>query len=186
MTRKYDSWQRLFLFCLGIFIAAAFCMKWMEGDLIANGKKFTVIGLEISYPKEEIVNIFSIMDAPVKATLRYHLSFDFIFMPGVYLGIIALAMMGRYKTGSAFIKKLLLGLGITQLIAWGCDITENIFLLKWINHPQIGNEFLAYHYIVIAKWIIAVTGIVVSIPLVIRPSRVKKNHVNPENQGQSC
>ena len=41
----YKKWQKIFLFCLGISIAAGFCMKWMESDLVANNEVFTIIGL---------------------------------------------------------------------------------------------------------------------------------------------
>jgi hypothetical protein len=33
MSTNYQNWLKLFLFCLGLFIASAFCMKWMESGL---------------------------------------------------------------------------------------------------------------------------------------------------------
>lgn len=168
MNKVYYRWQKLFLFCLGIFIAAAFCMKWMESALTAGGKLFTVIGLEISYPKQKVIEIMSSFDPGVSRILRYHLSFDFIFMPGVYLGILSLCMMAKYKTTSRKLRSFLLVLGCLQLVAWLADITENIFLLRWIYNPAIGSEYSAYHYIVIAKWVIALMGVFVATPFVLR------------------
>lgn len=155
-------------FCLGLFLAAAFCMKWMEPDLLQGGKLFTVIGLEVSYPAEKLRSILSGLDDHTRAVLRYHLSFDFIFMAGVYPGIAALCMMGRFKATSLKVKTLLSALAILQLVAWGCDITENSFLLKWIKTPDQINGFGAYHIVVWTKWILALFGALLAIPFAIK------------------
>ncbi len=156
------KWQKLFLFCLGLFAAAAFCMKWMEGDFRQGGSLFTITGLEISYPKEKVFSILTGLDDHVKAILRYHLFFDFAFMAGVYPGITALCMMARKRILNHTLKKILFALAALQLVAWGCDIYENYCLLKWLQKPVIGDEFGLYHIVVSAKWIIAVTAALLS------------------------
>lgn len=166
MSTNYKGWQRLFLFCFGLFAGTAFCMKWMEGDFIQNGQLFTIIGLEISYSKEKVLAILSGLDDPIRVILRYHLYFDFAFMLGVYPGIAALCMMAREKSGSNFARKILLSLALLQVVAFGCDITENSYLLKWIKNPVIGNEFGLYHFIVAAKWMIALLAALIAIPMV--------------------
>lgn len=168
MIANYKLWQKLFLFSLGLFAGTAFCMKWMEGDFIQNEQKFTVIGLEISYTKEKVASILSGLDEHVKTILRYHLNFDFVFMAGVYPGIAALCMMAREKSSGKIIRTILFVFAVLQLVSWGCDIFENCYLLKWIKNPVIGNEFSCYHFIVAAKWIIAIAGTLISIPLVLR------------------
>jgi hypothetical protein len=173
MNLKYKRWQKLFFWCLGIFIASAFCMKWMEPDLVSGGRSFTVIGLEITYTKQELAAILGGLDDTVKAILRYHLSFDFMFMAGVYPGIAALCMMGREKAASKTLKKILGALAVLQLLAWGCDIFENVCLLTWIKDPIIGNEFGYYHVIVWTKWILALTGALVSIPVCLKRKKNK-------------
>lgn len=166
MSTNYKGWQRLFLFCFGLFAGTAFCMKWMEGDFIQNGQLFTIIGLEISYSKEKVLAILSGLDEPIRVILRYHLYFDFAFMLGVYPGIAALCMMAREKSGSNIARKILLSLALLQVVAFGCDITENSYLLKWIKNPVIGNEFGLYHFIVAAKWMIALLAALIAIPMV--------------------
>lgn len=166
MSTNYKGWQRLFLFCFGLFAGTAFCMKWMEGDFIQNGQLFTIIGLEISYSKEKVLAILSGLDDPIRVILRYHLYFDFAFMLGVYPGIAALCMMAREKSGSNFARKILLSLALLQVVAFGCDIAENSYLLKWIKNPVIGNEFGLYHFIVTAKWMIALLAALIAIPMV--------------------
>ena len=168
MSHNIKLWRRIFLISLGLFAGTAFCMKWMEGDLIQNGEKFTVIGLEISYTKENIMTIFAGLDEHVKRILRYHLSFDFVFMAGVFPGIASLCMLARIKMTGSIIRKILLVVAMLQIVAWGCDIYENYCLLKWINDPNIGNEFIFYHIIVFTKWIIALAGVILAIPLGIK------------------
>ena len=168
MIYNYKLWQRLFLFSLGLFAGTAFCMKWMEGDFVQNGQKFTVIGLELTYPKEIVAGIMAGLDEHVKMILRYHLSFDFVFMAGVYPGIAALCMMARSKLTGAGIRKILLAFALLQIVAWGCDIFENYCLLKWIKNPVIGDDFNFYHLVVSAKWIIALAGALFAIPLALK------------------
>jgi len=66
MKNDLPRWQRLFLFCLGLFIAGTFAMKWMENDLLFNKEKISILGLELFYPKEKIVEIFSGISDKVK------------------------------------------------------------------------------------------------------------------------
>jgi hypothetical protein len=165
MNTNYKSWRSLFFFCLGLFLGTAFCMKWIEKDLVHNNELFTVIGLEISYPKEKVYIILSGLDDKVKGILQYHLYFDFAFMAGVFPGIAALCMMARYKTSHSTYRKLLLLAAFSQLIAWCCDITENSLLLYWIANPEKITMFNSFHLIVGIKWILALLGALLSIPV---------------------
>jgi hypothetical protein len=174
MTLAYKRWNKLFLFCLGIFIGSAFCMKWMEADFLYNEKIFTIIGLEITYPKEKIIEIFSGISSSVHSILGYHLYFDFIFMTGVYPGIAALCMMAREKRANSVIKKLLASAALLQIVAFGCDIIENYYLLKWLANPQIGVEFSFFHIVVSTKWFLAIAAALIAIPLVIKGRLAKK------------
>jgi hypothetical protein len=171
MNLNYSSWKKLFLFCVGLFIGSAFCMKWMEADLVLNGQKFSILGLELFYPKEKVAGVLGSIDEHIKVILRYHLSFDFLFMAGVYPGIAALCMMGRFKIQNPGIKKMLAIAAGLQLVAWGCDIVENLYLLKWAKNSTIGNDFGQYHFIVSIKWFIAIAGLLTSIFFVFRKGK---------------
>lgn len=155
----------LFLFCFGLFIGSAFCMKWMEKDLFSGGSLFTVIGLEVSYPKQQVMAVLAGLDDQVRTILGYHLHFDFVFMAGVYPGIAALCMMARYKVRKGWLKKLLLLLALLQTIAFGCDIAENSFLLTWMKNPAGISHFSEYHLVVYTKWILALLAALTAIPL---------------------
>jgi hypothetical protein len=172
MSLSYNRWKKLFLFCFGLSIASAFCMKWMESDFWVNNKKFTILGLELFYSKEKVMAVLAGIDGHVKTILSYHLHFDFVFMAGVYPGITALCMMAKEKVEAKALKKILYTLAAIQLLAWAGDITENLYLLNWLKQPVIKNDFGLYHFVVSSKWIIALTGAFVSIPVLL--SRLKK------------
>src|SRR6188768_2290610 len=120
MKNALYRWQRLFLFCLGLFIAGAFAMKWMENDLLFNNEKISIFGLELFYPKEKIVGIFSSISDKVKTILEYHLSFDFIFMAGCYPGIACLCMITSQNLSRKRIriKGILFILAFLQIFGW--------------------------------------------------------------------
>lgn len=157
------KWNQLFIFCFGLFIASAFSMKWMENDLVFNDQVISIFGLELFYPGEKIVAIFSGIDERVKTILGYHLSFDFVFMAGVFPGISCLCMMAAEKLNNRNIKRLLVALAFLQIFAWSFDIIENYYLLKWLKNPIIGNEIVFYHFSVFSKWIIALTGAITAL-----------------------
>lgn len=168
MILNYKHWKTLFLVCLGIFVGSAFCMKWIESDFFHNGKLFTIIGLEITYSKEKIIEIFSGISPAAKSVVGYHLSFDFVFMAGVYPGIAALCMMAREKRKNKLIRRVLLSAALLQVIAFGCDIIENMYLLKWLDTPAIENEFVFFHCVVAIKWLLAISGALIAITLVLK------------------
>ena len=175
MKNDFSRWQRLFLFCLGLFIAAAFAMKWMESDLLYDNEKISIFGLELFYPKEKIVEIFSGISDKVKTILGYHLSFDFIFMAGCSPGIACLCMMARIKNSRKSIKSILFTLAFLQIFGWTFDVIENYYLLKWLKNPVIGDEFTFYHFVVYSKWIIALTGALLAIVILVSSVFKRKN-----------
>lgn len=165
MIISYKYWQRLFLICLGLFAGTAFCMKWMEGSFLGNNPPFTILGLEITYSQEKISAILAGLNDHLKTVLRFHLAFDFVFMAGAYPGIAALCMMARQKQTNVVVRRILLFLAFSQLLAWGGDIYENCCLLNWIRDPASINNFSTYHYVVLTKWVLALAGALLAIPL---------------------
>lgn len=153
-------------------------MKWLEPDLVYKGEAISILRLELFYPKEKIVEIFSGVDEKVTTILGYHLSFDFIFMAGCFPGIACLCMMAAEKVGRRNTRRMLFILAISQLFAWAFDLTENFFLLRWLKNPVIGNEFGFYHWVVYAKWIIALVGVLTAIILLLVSKLKRKKSVN--------
>jgi hypothetical protein len=170
------SWKKWFLFCLGLFSGSAFCMKWMEGDLIYNGSLFTIIGLEITYPAAKVSEILSGIGTPVKTILRYHLYFDFVFMAGLYPGIACLCMLVRRQWAGKAARALLLTMALLQPVAWLCDIAENWFLLNWVANPAAVSQVDLFHGVVYTKWLIALTGVLLVLLLFLLKPGKKPAH----------
>jgi len=175
MKNDFSRWQRLLLFCFGLFIAGAFAMKWMESDLLYNNEKISIFGLELFYPKEKIIDIFSGINDKVRTILGYHLSFDFIFMAGCYPGIACLCMMARMEIGRKSIKSILFIFAFLQNFGWTFDVIENFYLLKWLKNPVVGDEFGFYHVVVYSKWTIALLAAVFSISILVRSVLKRKS-----------
>ena len=174
---SYKGWKNLFLFCLGLFTGTAICMKWLEKEFVANGSVFTIIGLEITYSKEQVAAVFLGLQEPARSLLRFQLLFDFTFMAGVYPGIAALCMMAFHKNRKLLLRQLLLVLAALQAVALACDMIENVYLLKWLRRPETISNFGLYHVVVWAKWILALTAALIAIPLALRGSRKAEQKV---------
>jgi hypothetical protein len=160
---SYNRWSKLFLFCIGMAIATTFIMEWLATDFWIGDQKFSIIGLELCYSKDKIITILSGIKPPAKMALYYQLVFDFAFMAGVYPAIASFCMMTREKIGRNGLRNLLFGLAMIQPVAWVFDIIENSYLLNWVEKPVIGDEFMMYHNIVAAKWIIVIAGALTAI-----------------------
>ena|SRR2546423_4823531 len=163
MQTSYNRWFKLFLFCFGIVLASTFVMQWLAEDFWLKDQKFSIIGLELFYSKFKVVEILSQIKEPAKIALNYQLIFDFVFMAGLYPGIASLCMMVREKSRKKSLRNILFALAILQPLAWAFDVTENIYLLNWLEKPEIGDEFSLYHNIVTAKWLIALIGFLAAI-----------------------
>ena len=175
MKSYFVNWNRLFLFCLGLAIASSFSMKWMEPDFIYNNNPVSILGLELFYTKEKIMEIFSGINDKVKTIIGYHLYFDFAFMAGVYPGIVCICMLAAKRVKRKWLMRILVVFAFLQFFAWIFDIIENYHLLKWLKNPVIGNEFGFYHVVVYSKWSIALAGAGLAI-LVLTASLFKRKN----------
>jgi hypothetical protein len=62
-----------------------------------------------------------------------------------------------------------------QIFGWTFDVIENYYLLKWLKNPVIGDEFTFYHTVVYGKWIIALTGALLAIVILVGSMFKRKN-----------
>ncbi len=168
MIFNYKGWRNSFLFCLGLFLGTAFCMKWLETRFYYQGELFTIIGLEITYGADRLKELLQHTAPAMQTLLRGHFYFDFVFMAGAYGGIASLLMMARYRVKGKRLRTLLWVLATAQLLAWVCDIRENVYLLQWMAPEQdIGKAFFMFHVVVMIKWLIAISGLLVSVPVLL-------------------
>ena len=163
MYTRNSRWRRLLIFCLGVSGASFFIMEWLATDFWIDDSRFTILGLELFYSRSDVVRVLSGILPAARAALTYHLTFDFVFMVGIYPAIASFCMVVRDKTAKKTAQSLLFALAVLQPLAWIFDIVENRFLLGWLKDSKIGEEFEVYHNIVLAKWIIALAGIITAI-----------------------
>ena len=162
MTANVVNWKKLFWFCFGLTLASAFCMKWIEGDFISNGKLFSIMDLELRLDKDGLTKLFAGMDDKARTILDYHLHFDFFFMAGVFPGTAAICMVTREKIEKKIIRAILFTIACLQLAAWSFDIYENTRLIKWMNDTATIDNIDLYHLLVRLKFTIAISGIIIS------------------------
>jgi hypothetical protein len=149
-------------------------MQWLATDFWLDDKKFSILGLELFYSKKEVIQVLTQIKQPARIALNYQLVFDFAFMTGIYPAIASACMLVREKMMNHDYRNVLFALAMVQPVAWAFDITENIFLLGWMDKPEIGDEFGMYHNIVAAKWLIALAGALCAIVLgLLKPGRRK-------------
>ena len=178
MRSFHSRWRDLFLFSLGMAISTTFIMQWLATDFWLDDKKFSILGLELFYSKKEIIQVLTQIKQPARIALNYQLVFDFAFMTGIYPAIASACMLVREKMMTPGYRNVLFALAMVQPVAWAFDITENIFLLGWLDKPEIGDEFGMYHNIVAAKWLIALVGVLCAIVFgILKPGRRKSIRV---------
>jgi hypothetical protein len=51
-------------------------------------------------------------------------------------------------------------------------LAEKLYLLKWAKNSTIGNDFEQYHFIVTAKWVIAITGVLAAVSLALQRRKI--------------
>ena len=165
-------WKNLLFFSLGLTLGASLCMKLVESDF----EGFSILGLELGYSRDKITSIFQNMNNHQADLLRFNLWFDFAFMAGIYLLIASLCMLARYRA-RVRMRVVLLTLAILQIAALICDVTENLFLLRWSYGAQVPG-LGTYHFFVWAKWILALTGILFALPVLLRKRKAEmlKSH----------
>jgi hypothetical protein len=155
MTANVFNWKKLLWFCLGLLLASLFCMKWTEADFISNGKLFTIIDLELNLNRPALINLLSGLDDKTKTIVSYHLHFDFVFMAGVFPGLVSICMMVKQVCSNPFFRSLLSLFALLQFVAWGFDIYENLHLISWLNNPGSVDSLLLFHLLVKLKFIFA-------------------------------
>jgi hypothetical protein len=163
MNANVFSLKKLFFFCLGLFIASAFCMKWIESEFISNGKPFSIMDLELYLGKEDLIKLLKSFDDKTATVVSYHLHFDFAFMAGVFPGIAILCILVREKVDNNLIRSLLFIFALLQFVAWGFDIYENVHLLDWLGHQSPIMDIELFHLLVRLKFIFSFGGVLMAL-----------------------
>jgi hypothetical protein len=174
MQSPYQRWFKLFLFCAGTAIASSFILQWLANDFTMDGKRFSILDLELFYPKFQLTTVLKKMDDTARIALNYHSIFDFVFMTGIYPGIAAFCMMTRERLGKKILREILFALAMLQPVAWAFDVTENVYLMNWVAAREPGDDLGVFHNIVAAKWLIGILGFLVALVLFVVRKRTRR------------
>jgi hypothetical protein len=184
MRSFHSRWRSLFLFSLGVAISTTFIMQWLATDFWLGDRKFSILGLELFYSKKQVIEVLTQIKQPARIALNYQLIFDFAFMTGIYPAIASLCMLVRENIKNPVYRNLLFAVAMVQPVAWAFDITENIFLLAWMDKPEVGEDFGMYHNIVAAKWLIALAGALCALVLgLVKPAKKRRDRTWNDEKG---
>jgi len=169
-----NSWL-WFCIAFGVMLIIALVMKFQRKYFYTNDvviRKFAMIDLELPSSSREVVNIingiFLLPPDQSQKTLRAlkgQLYIDFIFMPPTYGAIFLLCMDVSWKMSSIG-HGLFSTLAWLQVVAWLCDIIENIYLLNKIRPGVVASTdaaHKAYMLVEIIKWAIVLVSVVCSL-----------------------
>ncbi|RPD39668.1 hypothetical protein [Chitinophaga barathri] len=124
---------------------------------------FNILDLEFPVSDAELAGMIQNMLPGVRKAVRLHLWVDFLFMLGFYPFTAMLCLIIGYKTGiGAYFYSMMAAL---QGVAWGCDILENIYLLRKLRKPEPGKQFGTYSFFVYTKFILCYAGLGVTLPV---------------------
>jgi hypothetical protein len=165
-----DTWL-WFCIAYGIVFITTFIMNRQSTHFYTKDsikRKFSILDLELAATPQEIVNIITgIYKLPEEISkkslqaLRGQLQVDFFFMPAIYGAIFLLCMKISFAMKTWIGVDFFTALAWLQIIAWACDVLENLYLLHKINRQVTltnPSRFKVYQCIELFKWGLSLTG----------------------------
>ncbi|MEP7145200.1 MAG: hypothetical protein ABI707_20105 [Ferruginibacter sp.] len=174
----FDNWL-LFTIIFGLFLTLTFIMMRQSRNFYTKDvvvRKFTMMELEVPATARELVNLikglYLLPPAQSKKSinaLRAQLKLDFLFMPLAYGSIFLLNWKVAFKMQLQIGHYVFLAFAFLQLVAWICDIIENIYLLGKIEpEPKMTSDKNHKNYLRMeaVKWGISLTATVCAVSAV--------------------
>jgi hypothetical protein len=135
-------------------------------------RSFDIMDLEFPVDADElclVINgIYRIPEQDIAKSVRAlktQLIVDFLFMPAAYGTIFLMCRVVSFYVPDGW-HEFFLALGYVQLLAWICDIFENIYLLGHIHPYEKGEKirfYRLYQFFVYIKWLTALIGAVCAV-----------------------
>lgn len=174
-THIISSWP-LFCIAFGAMLFLTFIMSLQSVHFYTNDvilRKFSIMELELPSTPTELVNcikgLYKLPDTQSKKAvkaLRGQLYIDFLFMPFAYGSIVLLCMQVSHKMNLTFGINVFMIFAFLQLVAWLCDIIENIYLLRKIRPDVVESTTVvhkAYLCMECIKWGIALISTICAV-----------------------
>lgn len=141
-TEYLNNWL-LFTVAFTLLLVVSFIMQQQSKHFYTQDvivKKFSIMELELPATSKELYNIITgLFRLPADKSrrslnaLRGQLWIDFLFMPLAYGCIFLLCWRVANKMHTAAGYIVFMAFAVGQIIAWICDIFENIFLLSQLK-----------------------------------------------------
>ncbi len=175
LTNILSSWP-LFSIAFGAMLFLTLVMAVQSVHFYTNDvilRRFNIMELQIPSTPLELVNIIKGLyklpeDKLTKAvkSLKGQLYVDFIFMPFFYGSILLLCIQVSQKMTLTFGVNIFMILALLQLLAWLCDIIENVYLLGKIKRDVVVSTkkvHKAYLAMECVKWGIILISIICAV-----------------------
>ena len=173
-----NTWM-LFSVLFAALLVLSLIMNLQSAHFITKDgstRKFSILDLEFPSSPLDLVNtingIYKLPDEiknKAIRSLKNNLYLDFLFMPAIY-GCVFLLCMHVSNKSTAIGHPAFAAMAWLQLAAWVFDIIENIYLLRKIKPDSQPSQRLPhqlYHYMVLAKWAIALFGGICSLMVIL-------------------
>src|SRR4051794_25400728 len=145
-TFLHNGWT-LFCILFGLFLLFTFIMNFQGSYFYTKDvviRKFSILDLALAASPVELVNIIKgLYDLPPEQSkkavnaLRGQLYVDFLFMPCAYGSIFLLCLKVAERMEVSIGYYIFAAFAWLQLVAWLCDIIENVYLLGKIRPDPV-------------------------------------------------
>ena len=161
-TILFFGWP-IFCIIFGVILLLAFMMHLQSNQfytLDVVKRKFSRIELELpSTPAQIVIIIKGLYQLPAQdaattiRALKAHLKIDFIVMPLVYGAIGLLCWRVANKAAIPLVVNFFMAITYLQVLAWLCDVIENIYLLNKIKPSVTASSAAVHKAYVIMEWV---------------------------------
>lgn len=154
----------IFCFLLTLFSVTGIWQRSLDLQVREKGiNDYSIMKLEKPSNADSLkCTLQAIDNTPgAKELVRKNLMVDYFFMPGIYLAVAMWLLLIR-KDKVKWAIRLLTGVAILQLVAWGLDINENNHLLAAVKSTDYilpGISLELFKLLVTMKFVIVYSGI---------------------------
>jgi hypothetical protein len=120
-----------FIATFGLFLV----FQWHDHPL----SPYTIVSLELAWTPEQASPMLAAWGAAGQQVARESLLLDFAFMPAyafLFAGVVLVAARGAARRMRTSLQTVGLWLVAAPFVAWACDITESLALLRLLAAPR--------------------------------------------------
>jgi hypothetical protein len=142
-------------------VTALIMMRQARNFRLKDGHQFTIMNMEMGESQEDLMQLFSTVDADVLESLNNNLKADYFFMFGCYPFVSLLCWLAA-RTSGKILRHLFFTLAFLQLVPLTFDLIENYSLQQWLHNKEAPVTFGVFQLLVTTKFILALGAFLVS------------------------